>query len=50
MIGAFIGLDKHVVNIDFHCPANQWPKYLGHQSLIGRPDVLQTKGHHVIEI
>ena len=50
MIRTFFGLDKHVVNIDFLCPANEWSKYLGHQSLIGRLDVLETKGHYVIVV
>ena len=50
MIRAFFGLDKHIVNIDFHCPAHQWPEYLGHQSLIGCSDVLQTKGHHIVAV
>ena len=50
MIGAFFALSKHIMNIDFHCPTNQWPEYLGYQSLIGYPYIFQTKRHHVVAV
>ena len=50
MIGAFFGFDKHIVDVDFHGLAHQWTKYLGHQPVIGRSDILQTKRHYIVVI
>ena len=39
MIGALLGFDKHIVDIDFHGLSHQWSKYHGHQPLIGRSGI-----------
>ena len=48
VIGAFFGLDKHIVDIDLHGLAYQRSKYLGHRPLISRSNVFQAKRHHIV--
>ena len=50
VIGAFFGLDKHIVDVNLHGLAHQWSKYLGHQPLVGRSNILQAKRHYIVAI
>ena len=50
VIEAFFEFDKHIVDVDFHGLAHQWLKYLGHQPLIGRFDILQAKRHYIVAV
>ena len=50
MIEAFFGLDKNIVDVDFHSLTHQWSEYLGHRPLIGRFGILQAKRHYIVVV
>ena len=50
MIRALFGLHQHVVNINLHGTAEQRSEHFHHQPLISGPCILQSEGHHIIEI
>ena len=50
MIGVFFGIDKHIIDVDFHGLAHHWSKYLGYQPLIGHLDILQAKRHYIVAV
>ena len=50
VIGAFFGLDKHVIDINLHGFTYQRSDYLSHHPLIGSPYFFQVKRHYVVVV
>ena len=50
MLGHYLALYNHIINIDFNAPAQLWFEYFSHHPLISRPYIFQTKGHHFVVI
>ena len=50
IIRALFGFHQHIVNINLHGTAEQRSEHFLHQPLISGPCILQSEGHHIIEI
>ena len=50
MIRELFGFHKHIVNINLHGTAEQRSDHFCHQPLISGPCILQSEGHHIMEI
>ena len=50
MIGLYLALHHHIINVNFDLFPLLKLKYPNHRPLIGSPGILQTKGHHLIVI
>ena len=50
MLGHYLALYNHIINIDFNALAQLWLEHSSHHPLISRPCIFQTKGHHFVVI
>ena len=50
MIGFYLALNYHIIDVNFNVFPLLRLKYPGHHPLIGSPGILQTKGHNLIMI
>ena len=50
MLGYYLTLYNHIINIDFNASAQLWFKHFSHYPLISKPCIFQIKGHHFVMI
>lgn len=50
MVGGFIALNHHIINLNFHQLPDFISEHFCHQSLVGCPTILQPKWHYPIVV
>ena len=50
MIGFYLALNYHIIDVNLDVFPQLRLKHLGHHPLIGSPSILQPKGYHLIVI